>query len=72
MFIDHPFYILVIEQEKGHQKFVQGIENFDTSNLKHAETMEKNPLPTKEGNNFSYISKVTDGKIIYIFYLFKL
>lgn len=39
----------MIEQEKGHQKFVQGIENFDTSNLKHAETMEKNPLPTKEG-----------------------
>lgn len=43
---------LVIEQEKDHQKLVQGIENFDTSNLKHAETLEKNPLPTKEGNFF--------------------
>jgi hypothetical protein len=27
----------------------EGIETFDPANLKHAETQEKNPLPTKEG-----------------------
>lgn len=39
---------LVIEQEKGQQRFISGIENFDTTKLKHTETCEKNPLPTKE------------------------
>lgn len=40
--------IAVIEQEKGQQKLISGIENFDTSKLRHAETLEKNPLPTKD------------------------
>lgn len=40
--------VAVIEQEKGQQKLISGIENFDTSKLKHAETCEKNPLPTKD------------------------
>lgn len=39
---------LVIEQEKGQKQLISGIENFDSSKLKHAETCEKNPLPTKE------------------------
>lgn len=39
---------IVIEQEKDQQRFISGIENFDTSKLKHTETCEKNPLPTKE------------------------
>lgn len=38
----------MIEQEKGQQQLISGIENFDTSKLKHAETCEKNPLPTKD------------------------
>lgn len=38
----------VIEQEKGQQQLISGIENFDTSKLRHAETCEKNPLPTKD------------------------
>lgn len=38
----------VIEQEKGQRQLISGIENFDSSKLKHAETCEKNPLPTKE------------------------
>lgn len=43
------YFITAIEAEKGQQKFIAGIENFDTSKLKHTETQEKNPLPTKEG-----------------------
>ena len=43
-----PCIFLVIEQEKGQQQLISGIENFDTTKLKHAETCEKNPLPTKE------------------------
>jgi len=38
-----------IQQEKGKQQLISGIENFDPAKLKHAETLEKNPLPTKEG-----------------------
>lgn len=42
-------FITAIEAEKGQQKFISGIENFDTSKLNHIVTEEKNPLPTKEG-----------------------
>lgn len=38
-----------IQEEKGKQQLISGIENFDPAKLKHAETQEKNPLPTKEG-----------------------
>lgn len=31
------------------QQLVAGIESFDSSKLKHAETQEKNPLPDKDG-----------------------
>lgn len=37
-----------IEQEKEKLNFINGIENFDSTKLKHTETQEKNPLPTKE------------------------
>lgn len=37
-----------IETEKEHQALRQGIEGFDHSALKKAETTEKNTLPTKE------------------------
>lgn len=37
-----------IEQEKEKLNFINGIENFDPAKLKHTETQEKNPLPTKE------------------------
>ena len=47
------FFLLIfyaaIQQEKGKQQLISGIENFDPAKLKHAETLEKNPLPTKEG-----------------------
>lgn len=42
---------IAIEQEKGKQQFISGIENFDPAKLKHAQTLEKNPLPTKEGKS---------------------
>lgn len=41
--------IIAIQQEKGKQQLISGIENFDPAKLKHAETLEKNSLPTKEG-----------------------
>jgi hypothetical protein len=38
-----------IQQQKEQQELLKTIENFDTKTaLKHAETQEKNPLPTKE------------------------
>lgn len=43
------FFVAAIEQEKGQQKLIAGIENFNPKSLKHTETKEKNPLPTKEG-----------------------
>lgn len=41
-------FFSVIQLEKGQKQLISGIENFDSSKLKHAETCEKNPLPTKE------------------------
>lgn len=46
MFCVH-FYT-AIEAEKEKLNFIAGIEKFDTSKLKTVETVEKNPLPTKE------------------------
>lgn len=43
------FFRAAIQQEKGKQQLISGIENFDPAKLKHAETLEKNVLPTKEG-----------------------
>lgn len=38
-----------VAAEKTQQTLIAGIEKFDTANLKHTETQEKNPLPDKEG-----------------------
>lgn len=43
------YFVSVIEAEKDQLNLISGIENFDTKKLKHTETQEKNPLPTKEG-----------------------
>jgi len=37
-----------IQQEKGQQELISGLEAFNKTSLKHAETQEKNPLPTQE------------------------
>lgn len=42
------FLFTVIQQEKEKNNLINGIENFDAKKLKHTETCEKNPLPTKE------------------------
>jgi hypothetical protein len=39
---------LAIQQEKTQNDLMNGIEGFNRTSLKHAETNEKNPLPTKE------------------------
>ena len=49
------FFKTDIAQEKGQQQLREGIETFDPANLKHAETQEKNPLPTKEGTVYLLI-----------------
>ena len=38
-----------IQQEKTLQSHLDGIEKFDANKLKHADTVEKNPLPTADG-----------------------
>lgn len=43
----HVFFV-AIQQEKSQAEFIEGIEGFKRTSLKHAETQEKNPLPTKE------------------------
>lgn len=40
--------LAAIEQERKEVDLINGIENFDSTKLKHTETVEKNPLPTKE------------------------
>ena len=37
-----------IKMEAEHQKFKEGIEGFKKDQMKKAETVEKNTLPTKE------------------------
>ena len=41
-------YFLVIRGEKNEQKHRAGIEKFDKAELRKSQTVEKNPLPTKE------------------------
>ena len=42
------FYFSAIQQEKSQAELITGIEGFKKTSLKHAETQEKNPLPTKD------------------------
>lgn len=57
-----------IAAEKEQQQFIAGIENFDSSKLKHTVTEEKNPLPTKEGKLLLYFL----GEIIVDYFFFHL
>jgi hypothetical protein len=41
-------HLAAIQQEKSQNDLISGIEQFKRTSLKHAETQEKNPLPTKE------------------------
>lgn len=38
-----------VATEKTQKSLFDGIEKFDSSQLKHTETQEKNPLPDKDG-----------------------
>lgn len=40
---------LDVATEKSQQNLIHGIEGFDATKLKHAQTQEKNPLPDKDG-----------------------
>lgn len=41
--------------EKSQQNLIHGIEGFDATKLKHAQTQEKNPLPDKDGMCLDFI-----------------
>lgn len=43
-----------VANEKTQQELISGIETFDSTKLKHAETEEKNPLPDKDGESQSF------------------
>lgn len=47
-FLIVSFFPSAINAEKEKNQFLNGIENFDPTKLKHTETCEKNPLPTKD------------------------
>jgi hypothetical protein len=47
--------ISVVAAEKAHQNLLDGVEHFDKSQMKHATTEEKNPLPPIEGVFSLYI-----------------
>lgn len=38
-----------VKQEKQHMSLLQGVESFDLTVLKHADTTEKIVLPSAEG-----------------------
>lgn len=46
-----PFYQIkkAVQAEKSHQQFINGVEHFDKTSMKHTETEEKNPLPDVNG-----------------------
>ena len=39
-----------VQQEKTHNALLQGVEKFDSEQLKKTETQEKNRLPSPDGN----------------------
>lgn len=41
--------MLAVLQEKTHQTFLNGLECFDKTTMRHTETSEKVVLPNKEG-----------------------
>lgn len=43
------FSFLDVATEKTQQNLISGIEHFDATKLKHAQTQEKNPLPDLDG-----------------------
>jgi len=44
------FFFAEVATEKAQQAVLKGVEDFDPSQLKHAETQEKIILPDAEGN----------------------
>lgn len=46
-------FIPVVAAEKAHQNLLDGVEQFDKSQMKHATTEEKNILPPIEGFYFT-------------------
>lgn len=42
-------FAIVVAAEKAHQNLLDGVEQFDKTQMKHANTEEKNTLPPVEG-----------------------
>lgn len=52
MFNNVVSFSVDVATEKNQQNLLVGIEGFDSTKLKHAETQEKNPLPDQDGEHF--------------------
>lgn len=61
MFLLLLFRFVDVATEKTQQNLFAGIEGFDSTKLKHAETQEKNPLPDKDGNCFFFLFFLSFG-----------
>ena len=48
LYNDFVIFFIAIKAEKNEQKHRAGIENFYKGDLRKSQTVEKNPLPTKE------------------------
>ena len=48
-YINISILVADIQTEKTHQSLFHGVEGFDKSQMRHAETHEKVALPAKEG-----------------------
>lgn len=59
MYIVFVNKLLDVATEKSQQNLIHGIEGFDASKLKHAQTQEKNPLPDKDGEYTPFFFPLT-------------
>jgi hypothetical protein len=55
-----------VAAEKDHINFISGVEQFDKTTMKHAETSEKNPLPPLEGIYLCSICVVNNSPCKYM------
>lgn len=49
-----------VQQEKTHQTFLTGLEQFDKATMRHTQTAEKVILPNKEGKLHALLNRFLD------------
>lgn len=63
------FCFQAVAAEKAHISLINGVEHFDKTLMRHAETEEKNALPPIEGILLGLGQKIVHGYVIAIFHL---